>query len=311
MKILVTGGAGFIASHVVDLYLQHGHEVVVVDNLSAGRRSNLNPAASFYQVDIRSPELAKVFETERPDIVNHHAAHVDVRQSVADPLYDTEVNVLGSLNVLECARRSGVQKVIYISTSGAVFGEPLYLPCDDAHPINPLSPYGASKHTVEHYLWMYKVNHGLRYVVLRYPNVYGPRQFPFGEGGVVAIFAARMLRDQPVVIHGDGEQLRDYVYVQDCARGNLLALNAAEAAGIYNLGSGRGTSVNQLFGALQGLTGYQRDPVHSPAKVGETRAIYVDAARAKRELGWEPEVSLDDGLRQVVAYVREKEAAGE
>ena len=309
MKALVTGAAGFIASHVVELYLQQGYEVVIVDDLSTGRRSNLNPAATFYKMDIRSPELATVFEKERPDIVNHHAAQMDVRRSVADPLFDADVNIRGSINVIECAKRYGVKKMVYISTGGAVFGEPEYVPCDENHPINPICQYGASKHTVEHYLYMYKVNYGLNYVVLRYPNVFGPRQDPHGEAGVVAIFTGQMLTDKQVIINGDGEQLRDYVYVGDCARANLLALTIEKAEGIYNLGSGRGTTVNQVFDALKNITGYRRDPVHGPAKVGETRAIYLDASKARRELGWEPTVSLEDGLRQVVNHFAEKEAA--
>jgi len=309
MKALVTGAAGFIASHVVELYLQQGYEVVIVDDLSTGRRSNLNPAATFYEMDIRSPELATVFEKERPDIVNHHAAQMDVRRSVADPLFDADVNIRGSINVIECAKRYGVKKMVYISTGGAVFGEPEYVPCDENHPINPICQYGASKHTVEHYLYMYKVNYGLNYVVLRYPNVFGPRQDPHGEAGVVAIFTGQMLTDKQVIINGDGEQLRDYVYVGDCARANLLALTIEKAEGIYNLGSGRGTTVNQVFDALKSITGYRRDPVHGPAKVGETRAIYLDASKARRELEWEPTVSLEDGLRQVVNHFAEKEAA--
>ena len=309
MKILVTGGAGFIASHVVDLYLARGYQVVVVDNLSTGRRSNLNPAATFHQVDIRSPQLAGVFEEERPDFVNHHAAQMNVRRSVTDPMFDAEVNVLGSLNVIECAKRYGVKRMVYISTGGAVFGEPEYLPCDEGHPINPICQYGISKHTVEHYLYLYHVNYGLKYTVLRYPNVFGPRQDPHGEAGVVAIFTGQMLSGEPVVINGDGEQLRDYVYVGDCARANLLALNAPQGGTIYNLGSGRGTSVNQIFDALKAITGYPRAAAHGPAKVGETRRIYLDARKAERELSWKPTVSLEQGLANTVAYFREAELA--
>ena len=307
MKVLVTGGAGFIASHVVDLYLEAGYQVTIVDDLSTGRSSNLNPAATFHQIDIRSPQLAEVFEQERPDFVNHHAAQMNVRRSVSDPLFDADVNVLGSLNVIECAKRFAVQRVVYISTGGAVFGEPEYLPCDEAHPINPICQYGISKHTVEHYLYLYHANYGLKYTVLRYPNVYGPRQDPHGEAGVVAIFTGQMLANMPIVINGDGEQLRDYVYVGDCARANLLALNAPTGGTIYNLGSGRGTSVNQVFSSLKAVTGYDREPVHGPAKVGETRRIYLDARKANRELNWEPTLSLEAGLQKTVAYFRQAE----
>jgi UDP-glucose 4-epimerase len=292
MKILVTGGAGFIASHVVDSYINHGHEVVVVDNLSTGRRANLNPAAKFYEVDIRSAELVE--------------AQMNVRRSVADPMFDAEVNILGSLNLIEASKRFGVKRVIYISTGGAVFGEPEYLPCDEKHPINPICQYGASKHTVEHYLYMYWVNYGLNYTVLRYPNVYGPRQDPSGEAGVVAIFTGQMLADEQVIVNGDGEQVRDFVYVSDCAYANLLALNAP-AHGIYNLGSGQGASVNRILATLKSATGYARDAVYGPAKVGETRRIYLDASLAARDLGWKPIVSLEEGLAHTVEYFRTAE----
>lgn len=307
MKILVTGGAGFIASHVVDLYLERGQKVVVVDNLSTGRVSNLNPNAVFYQMDIRSPQLAEVFKKERPDIVNHHAAQMDVRRSVADPIYDSDVNIIGSLNLIECAKLYDVQHFIYISSGGAVYGEPEYLPCDEEHPIKPICQYGASKHTVEHYLYMYRENYGLGYTVLRYPNVYGPRQDPQGEAGVVAIFIGKMLTGDQVTINGDGEQQRDFVYVADCAEANLLALNDLQRSGIYNLGSGEGTSVNEIFATLRGIIGYEQDPIYGPPKVGETRRIYLNAERAIQDLGWKKRWSLEDGLRETVRYFRSAE----
>ena len=310
MKILVTGGAGFIGSHVVDIYIQHGHQVVIVDDLSTGRESNLNPAAAFYRLDIRDPALDDVFARERPDAVNHHAAQMDVRRSVAEPGFDADVNVLGSINLLECARRHKVRRLIYISTGGAVYGEPEYLPCDEAHPINPICPYGASKHTFEHYLYMYRQIYGLDYVVLRYPNVYGPRQDPNGEAGVVAIFTGQMLTGQPVVINGDGEQERDFVFVGDCARANLLALENPAASGIYNLGCGRGTTVNQIFKALKQAVGYDRQPSYGPPKAGETRRIFLNAGRIHADLGWAPSLELEDGIRQTVEYFRTAERAG-
>jgi UDP-glucose 4-epimerase len=309
MKILVTGGAGFIASHVVDAYVAAGHEVVIVDDLSTGRRSNLNPAAKFYQLDIRDPKLAEVFAAERPQVVNHHAAQMDVRRSVVDPLFDADVNVRGSIHLLELARQYGVARVIYISTGGAVYGEPVYLPCDEDHPIQPICPYGASKHTVEHYLYMYNVLYGLRYTVLRYPNVYGPRQDPHGEAGVVAIFTGQMLNDQPVTINGDGEQERDYVFVGDCARANLLALEMGEGSGIFNLGYGRPVTVNQIFAALQRATAYAQPAQYGPAKLGETRRIFLDASKAAQELGWQPSIDLDTGLGRTVDYFRSVELA--
>lgn len=304
MKVMVTGGAGFIGSHVVDLYLANGFEVVVIDDLSTGRRSNLNPAAKFYQLDIRDPQLDQVMEAERPDFINHHAAQMDVRRSVADPMFDADVNVRGSIHLLELARKYAVKRFVYISTGGAVFGEPVYLPCDEEHPIQPICPYGASKHTVEHYLYMYSLNYGLNYTVIRYPNVYGPRQDPHGEAGVVAIFTGQMLNGAPVLINGDGEQVRDYVYVADCARANLLAVTKANGSGIYNLGSGKGNTVNQIYQALKQITGYPMEARHGPAKLGETRKIFLDASKAQRELGWVPEVSLMDGLTKTVDYFR-------
>jgi UDP-glucose 4-epimerase len=307
MKILVTGGAGFIGSHVVDAYIEQGNEVVIIDDLSTGRKSNLNPDAKFYKVDIRSPELSEIFDAEQPDIVNHHAAQMNVRRSVADPIFDADVNILGSIKLIELAKHYNVKKFIYISTGGAVYGEPEYLPCDENHPINPICQYGASKHTVEHYLYMYHANYGLKYTVLRYPNVYGPRQDPHGEAGVVAIFSGQMLAGEQVVINGDGEQTRDYVFVGDCARANLAVTDQNVAIGIYNIGSGRGTSVNEIFSSLQKITGYKHSPVFGPAKIGETRYIYLSAEKAARELGWKPTVSLDDGLEKTVEYFRVSE----
>ena len=306
MKILVTGGAGFIGSHVVDAMLAAGHEVVVVDNLSTGRQQNLNPRARFYQVDIRSPELADVFEREPPDVVDHHAAQMDVRRSVAEPMDDADINVLGTLNLLEIARTHGTRKVVYISTGGAVYGEPVYLPCDEDHPIAPICQYGVSKHVVEHYLHVYRHLYGLDYTVIRYPNVYGPRQNPHGEAGVVAIFTGRMLSGQPVTINGTGEQERDYVYVTDCAQANVQALDRG-SAGIFNLGSNQGVSVNLLFSTLANIIGYPSEPKLGPAKLGETFKIYLDGRRAHASLGWSPTVTFEQGLQKTVAHFREHE----
>lgn len=305
MKVLVTGGAGFIGSHVVDLYLERRFEVTVVDDLSTGRESNLNPRATFYKLDIRNQELAEVFERERPDFVNHHAAQMDVRYSVEHPIFDADVNILGSLNLLECARQYDVQRFVYISSGGAVYGEPIYLPCDEEHPVAPICPYGASKYSVEQYLYMYFVNYGLEYVILRYPNVYGPRQNPHGEAGVVAIFTSQMLADQQAIINGDGEQERDFVYVKDCAEANLLAMNTGVTHGVYNLGSSKGTTINELFLTLKKLTGYQNEAVHGPTKVGETRRIYLNAEKVYTELGWSPITVLEAGLEKTVAYYQE------
>jgi len=306
-KILVTGGAGFIGSHVVDLFLTRGYEVVVLDDLSTGRLSNLNPQAKFYQMDIRSPQLREVFAAEKPDYVSHHAAQMDVRRSVAQPLFDADVNILGSINLMECAREFEVKHFIYISSGGAAYGEPQRLPCDEEHPINPICQYGASKHTVEHYLYMYHANYGLNYTVLRYPNVFGPRQNPEGEAGVVAIFTGKMLAGESVMVNGDGEQTRDFVYVGDCAYANFLALTKDHQPGIYNLGWSRPTSINDIFFALAKTTGYPHAIQHGPAKLGETRHIYLDAKKAARDLGWKPTVTLEQGLEKTVAYLRDSE----
>lgn len=306
-KILVTGGAGFIGSHVVDLFLAKGYEVVVLDDLSTGSSSNLNPAAKFYQMDIRSPEVRDVFAAERPDFVSHHAAQAEVRRSVAEPLLDASVNILGSINLIECAREFEVKHFVYISSGGAAYGEPERLPCSEEHPVNPICPYGASKHTVEHYLYMYYANYGLKYTVLRYPNVFGPRQNPNGEAGAVAIFAGKMLAGEAPLINGDGEQTRDFVYVGDCAYANYLAVTVDHQPGIYNLGWGRPTSINEIFVALAKATGYSRPVQHGPAKLGETLHIYLDAAKAARELGWAPSLTLEEGLEKTVAYFRDSE----
>ena len=309
MKILVTGGAGFIGSHIVDAYIERGHQAVVVDDLSTGNRSNLNSLATFYQADICSPELADVFEEERPSVISHHAAQADVRRSVLDPILDAKVNILGSLNLLECARRFGVNRFIFGSSGGTVYGEPKYLPCDEAHPVQPISPYGASKHTVEQYLAMYNRSFGLEYVAFRYANVYGPRQNPRGEAGVVAIFTSQMLLAKQVDIYGDGEQTRDFLHVVDCVAANLLALTYPAPNTVYNLGTGRGTSINHVFRALKKITGYSRSPAHAPPKIGETRSIYLDAQRINRDLGWSPSVDVEEGLEETVRWYREHATA--
>ena len=303
MKILLTGGAGFIASHAGDRLIQLGHEVAVVDNLVTGKRENVPEGARFFEIDVRNPQLDQVFGEVGPEVVVHHAAQMDVRRSVADPAYDAQVNILGTLNLLECSRRHNVRKVVYAGTGGAMFGEAKYLPADEAHPVQPLSPYGVSKHTVEHYLFTYRENFGTDFTVLRYPNVYGPRQDPHGEAGVVAIFSLQMLRGQRPTIFGDGGQTRDYCYVDDIVSANMLALDKG-AGGLYNLGRGIEVSDYEIFAAVRDAVGIDIEPIYAPTRPGEVEHIALDASLARRELGWEWRVDLTEGVGRAVSFYR-------
>jgi len=307
MKVLVTGGAGFIASHLVDRLIADGHSVAVIDDLSTGFRGNINPKATFYEMDIRDKAISEVFAKERPDMVDHHAAQMAVIKSVSEPQFDADVNIGGSLNIILNCLKYKVKKLVYISTGGAVYGEPQYLPVDEKHSINPISQYGISKHTVEHYLFLYNLTDGLKYTALRYPNVYGPRQYPFGEAGVTAIFSAKMLKGETVTIFGDGEQLRDYVYVGDIVEANILAMtNPASDNEIINIGSARGSSVNEIFRIIKEATGFGGEPIYAPARKGEVYKIYISAAKAKKIIGWEPKVTFEEGLKRLVEYQRSK-----
>ncbi len=303
MKILVTGGAGFIGSHVVDAYVAAGHEVLVVDDLSTGHRENLNPKARFHQLDITDGKVAELIRDERPAVLNLHAAQMDVRRSVADPLFDARVNILGTVNLLEAARKANVRRVLFVSSGGAVYGEQETFPAAEAHPTNPVSPYGVSKRAGELYAFFFQAEYQLPFVALRYANVYGPRQDPHGEAGVVAIFSGKMLRGEPVTVNGDGKQTRDYVYVGDVARANLLALDST-ATGPFNVGTGIETDVNTLARLLTDAAGSRSEIRHGPAKQGEQRRSVIDCARAARVLGWRPEVSLADGLGRTVEFFR-------
>lgn len=304
MRILVTGGAGFIGSHVVDAYIAAGHSVAIVDNLSSGRRENVNPQARFYHVDLCAPEaLAEVFEREQPEVVNHHAAQKSVRISVEDPAADATINVIGTLHLMEQARRRGVAHVIFASTGGAIYGDTTLIPTPEEHPAWPVSPYGIAKLTVEHYLFFYHHQYGLPYTALRYANVYGPRQDPHGEAGVVAIFVERLLAGDSVTIYGDGEQTRDYVYVGDVAAANLRALET-RAPGPFNIGTGTETSVNDLYRALEAAMGVERRPTYAEGRPGEQARSAVDARHAVQTLGWRPQTSLEEGLRRTVESFR-------
>ncbi|HET6566823.1 MAG TPA: NAD-dependent epimerase/dehydratase family protein, partial [Rhodothermales bacterium] len=263
MKVLVTGGAGFIGSHVADALVAEGHTVHVLDDLSSGRQENVPAGAAFIRMDIRSEDVPSLFERERYGVLVHHAAQMDVRKSVADPKFDADVNVLGFLNLMEAGRRNGLEKVVFASTGGAIYGEPDYVPQDERHTLQPLSPYGITKLTTEKYLYFYQQQYGIRYVALRYANVYGPRQNPHGEAGVVAIFTERLLRGEKPVINGNGEQTRDYVFVGDVVRANLAALRH-EGSGIFNVGTGKETSVNELFRSIRDLVDPSVEEEHGP-----------------------------------------------
>ncbi len=306
MRILITGGAGFIGSHVADAYLEAGHEVFIVDDLSTGKRENLPPRAHFLQADLLDLSVRKLIAAERIEVVNHHAAQMDVRRSVADPLFDARVNLLGMLNVLEGAREAEVKKIIFSSSGGTVYGEQETYPADESHVTKPISPYGVSKRAGEHYLYFYSVEYGIPYVALRYANIYGPRQDPHGEAGVVAIFTLRLLAGNQPIINGDGKQTRDYVFVKDVARANVAALQT-EYCGPINIGTSIETDVNQLFQHLRTLTHSSLPEMHGPTKPGEQRRSVLVWNRAHEVLGWRPEVDLKEGLRQTVDFFRSRQ----
>jgi UDP-glucose 4-epimerase len=303
VKILVTGGAGFIASHVADAYIADGHDVAILDDLSRGSMKNVNPKARFYRGDVRDHDFVEhVFSTEKPEAVNHHAAQMDVRRAVEEPVFDASVNIIGSIELLEASIRHKIRRFVYISTGGAVYGEPQQFPVAEAYAINPITPYGISKHTVEHYLFLYNVLYGLPYVVLRYGNVYGPRQSSKGEAGVFAIFCEQMLAGIQPVIYGDGSKVRDYVYVEDVARANLLALEKGDGQ-IFNIGNGVPTRDDEVFRVVRdnlGLTELQ--PKHVNKRPGEIDRIWLDTTKARTVLGWEPRFSLQEGARETVRY---------
>ncbi|MBN2251437.1 MAG: NAD-dependent epimerase/dehydratase family protein [Candidatus Altiarchaeota archaeon] len=303
-KVLVTGGLGFIGSNIVDLLIEKGHEVVVVDDLSTGSKKNINLKAKFYRKDLCSSDFRSIYRKEAPEYVVHEAAQISRRKSAIDPLHDASINIMGSINLLECCRKYETKKVIYASSGGAVYGEPLNLPVDESHPLKPRTPYGASKRCVEDYLNIYRKNHGLDCVSLRYSNVYGPRQDPCGEAGVVSIFIKRMLEETAPIIYGDGNQTRDFVHVRDVALANLAALEKETKAKEINIATGKETSINTLYEKLGELTGSKEQAFHGKAVPGEFRRISLDIGLAEKELGWKPETSLEDGLKQTVEWYK-------
>lgn len=304
MNVVVSGGAGFIGSHVCDVFLAAGHRVVVIDDLSTGRKQNLASGVSLVVADIGSPEAAQVIRRERPGVLCHLAAQMDVRRSVTDPRFDAESNILGLLNLLEAAREAGVGKVVFSSTGGAIYGEQDVFPAPEGHPTRPVSPYGVSKAAGELYLGYYRAQYGLRSVALRYANVYGPRQNPHGEAGVVAIFAERLLREEPCTIYGSGRQTRDFVYALDVARANLLAAER-EVEGPINIGTGVETDITGLYGLLAEAVGARQPVRYAAAKPGEQLRSSLDNSLAARTLGWSPSFTLRQGLAETVAWFRE------
>lgn len=304
MKVLVTGGAGFIGSHIVDALVTGGARVVVLDDLSRGSFENINPKVNFYHGSIIDRQFVdEAIERERPEVVIHHAAQVDVQRSVEAPADDANTNIIGAINILEGSRRYSVRKIVYAS-SAAVYGDPAYLPIDEAHPLMPLSGYGISKHTVEHYLAAYRALYGLEYTALRYANVYGPRQDALGEGGVVAIFIDRLLKGESPRIFGDGEQTRDFIYSADVAAANLAAINRGDGL-VVNISTGKATSVNDLFFMLKDILHSNLDAELCPPRPGDIEHSYLDNKLAVSELGWHPASELRDGLEKTVEFYRQ------
>jgi UDP-glucose 4-epimerase len=303
LKILVTGGAGFIASHITDALINEGHSVTVLDNLSTGFEKNINPKAKFVKADICDEHISELFEKEKFDVVNHHAAQMDVRKSVADPAYDANTNIIGTLNLLQNSIKTGVKKFMFASTGGAVYGEQNYFPADENHPTSPLSPYGISKLAVEKYLYFYGVQYNLNYTILRYANIYGPRQNAMGEAGVVAIFTTRLLKGEQPVINGSGKQTRDYVFVGDVVKANLLTLNN-NSNEIYNVGTGKETDVNELFHNLNDLIGSKKEEKHGPAAPGEQMRSVITSEKMLGKFNWKPSTNLGEGLKETIEYFR-------
>lgn len=303
-KVLVTGGAGFIGSHLVNGLLDNDYAVAVVDDLSAGQLRNVNHGATFYHAPINDPRFSQIVQREGPEIIFHLAAQSSVRQSALDPVADANANVLGTISLLSAAAAEGVDKIVFSSTGGAIYGNPETIPCDEDAPVSPLTPYALSKYVSELYLKLFYQTYGLAYTILRYSNVYGPGQDPNGEAGVVSIFAGEMLRGRRPNIYGDGEQERDFVYVSDVVEANLAAMYRGDGQ-TYNIGTGEPVTINRIYSLLQEYTDFPDEPVYRPRRAGEVLKIALDPGRAGRELVWEPKVPLEEGLRHSINYVRE------
>lgn len=303
MKILVTGGAGFIASQIADAFIEEGHKVVILDDLSTGFEKNINPKAKFIKANIGDKALDKLFEDEKFDVVNHHAAQMDVRKSVKDPAFDATTNILGTINLLQNCVKYGVKRFMFASTGGAVYGEQDYFPADEKHNQQPKSPYGISKLAVEKYLYFYHSEHKLNYTILRYANIYGPRQNAMGEAGVVAIFSTKLLNGEQPIINGHGKQTRDYVFVGDVVKANSLALGD-ESSDIYNIGTGIETDVNQLFNYLNKITKANKEEKHGPAAAGEQLRSVITSDKLFNKFGWRPSTKLENGLEATIDFFR-------
>jgi len=303
MKILVSGGAGFIGSYLVDRLIKDGHQVVVIDNLSTGKKENLNPKAKFYKVDIQSPKISQIFKKEKPEVVFHLAAQVDLRKSVENPIESAKVNILGSLNILENCQKFKIKKIIFSSTGGAIYGEAKIISTPEDYPANPLSPYGIEKLTIEKYLDYYWKIFKIPYISLRLANVYGPRQNSKGEAGVIAIFCDKMLCGKQPIIYGLGCQTRDFVFVDDVAEANILAMKSKKV-GIFNIGTGKETDIDTVFEKIKKLIGVKCKEIHAPAQLGEQKRSCLNYTKAKKELGWQPKYSLENGLKETINYFK-------
>lgn len=299
MKILVTGGAGFIGSHLVDALVAKRHRVFVVDNLSTGFKKNINPKAKFYKADLINYKLTnKIIKKEKPGVIYHLAAQIDLRKSVEDPVFDAKNNILASFNLIKTAHSYNIKKFIFASTGGAIYGDTKIRPTPESHSENPLSPYGIAKLTIDKFLNYYREVYGMNFISLRYSNVYGPRQNPHGEAGVVAIFLNRMLNGKQPIINGNGKQTRDYVYIDDVVNANLLSLKNFKKAGIYNVGTGKETNVNELFREINRHFGNKFKKIHGPAKPGEQKTSCLSYAKIKKEFGWRPKTNFKEGIRK-------------
>ncbi|MBM4055116.1 MAG: NAD-dependent epimerase/dehydratase family protein [Planctomycetes bacterium] len=312
MKIVVTGGAGFIGSNLVDQLIEHGHRVAVIDDLSTGKEENINKKAEFFNIDICDAKgMEEVFKKIQPDIVSHHAAHANVRKSVEMPVYDANINILGSLNLCQLSKKYQIKKFIYASTGGAVYGDPKHLPANEATPAEPLSQYGVSKHTIEHYLYVFYKLYNLNFTILRYPNVYGQRQSPHGEAGVVAIFSELMLQNKQPTIFGDGSKTRDYVYVDDIVKANIAVLGNIGNGEIYNLGWGKEISDMEVFLAVRRALNSEIEPIMGKKRHGEVDHICLDNSKARKEIKWTPKVTFEEGIKKATKYYKEVTKAEE